>query len=70
MEKMFISPEACKACKFCEANCPKTAIKIEGPINKAGYPTPVVDKEKCILCGICFNMCPDYVYEIKEEEAK
>lgn len=50
------------------ANCPKKAIALDGPINKAGYPTPVVDREKCVLCGTCYNVCPDYVYEFTEGE--
>ncbi|MBS6561605.1 MAG: 4Fe-4S binding protein, partial [Clostridiales bacterium] len=24
-----------------------------------------VDEEKCIICGTCYRVCPDYVYEIR-----
>lgn len=68
MEKMIIHPQGCKSCEYCVVNCPKKAITLNGPINKAGYSTPTVDKSKCILCGTCYNVCPDYVYEIVKEE--
>lgn len=64
---LILHPEQCKSCHFCAANCPKDAIVIAGAINDKGYITPVVDMAKCILCGTCYNMCPDYVYEILEE---
>ena len=67
-KRMLIYPKSCKACGYCEANCPKQAISLTGPINKDGYMTPVVDETKCVLCGTCYNVCPDYVYEIIEEE--
>jgi len=68
MEKLVVHIESCKSCGYCEANCPRKAISLIGSINKAGYSTPVVDEEKCILCGICYNVCPDYVYEIVKGE--
>ncbi|MGL4485269.1 MAG: 4Fe-4S dicluster domain-containing protein [Anaerovoracaceae bacterium] len=66
MSKLTIHPNSCKACGYCVVNCPKSAVELEGLINEGGYQTPVVDEEKCITCGICFNVCPDYVYEIIE----
>lgn len=68
MSKMIIHPQSCKSCEYCVANCPKKAITLDGPINKAGYPTPVVDQKKCVICGTCYNVCPDYVYEFTEGE--
>ena len=68
MEKMTIHSQSCKGCGYCVVNCPKKAVLLEGAINKAGYITPIVDETKCILCGICYNVCPDYVYEIIKEE--
>jgi 2-oxoglutarate ferredoxin oxidoreductase subunit delta len=63
-ERMVIHCESCKGCGYCADNCPKEAIALKGATNKAGYLTPIVDEELCILCGVCYNVCPDYVYEI------
>lgn len=30
------------------------------------FEKPVVDMEKCVLCGLCWLYCPDGVVEIKE----
>lgn len=66
MERLVIHPESCKACRYCVANCPKGALKAAERINGKGYIPVVVDIEKCICCGVCFNVCPDYVFEIIE----
>lgn len=54
----------CKSCGLCIRNCPKEAIRRSGRFNDAGYDEIVVDGEKCIGCGICYTVCPDYVFEI------
>lgn len=41
-------------CNPCEAACPKGAITVGEPITNL----PVVDKEKCIGCGLCVAECP------------
>jgi len=66
MEKMIITVESCKACLYCVEMCPKQAITLSKHINKSGYQTIAVDKAKCVLCGRCVTVCPDYVYEIVE----
>lgn len=68
MEKLIIHSASCKGCQYCIANCPRHALTLTGPINEAGYPTTEVDRDKCITCGICYQVCPDYVYEILKEE--
>ncbi|SHI42686.1 2-oxoglutarate ferredoxin oxidoreductase subunit delta [Dethiosulfatibacter aminovorans DSM 17477] len=68
MKRLITNVESCKSCRYCEDNCPKDAIRVNGEINSKGYPTVVVDHEKCIVCGICYNVCPDYVFEIHEVE--
>ncbi|MBC5736248.1 MULTISPECIES: 4Fe-4S binding protein [Oscillospiraceae] len=68
MEKLVIRHEDwCKNCEFCIRSCPKGALSAaENRINAKGYPPVQVDYEKCIACGVCFNVCPDYVFEIAE----
>lgn len=67
MGKVLTHVESCKSCGYCVANCPKDALSLTGEINAKGYQTVIVDDGKCIACGICYNVCPDYVFEIVEE---
>ncbi len=64
METIKLYPDSCKGCRYCVANCPKGAIGLAEGINGKGYIPVQVDKTKCICCGVCFNVCPDYVFEI------
>lgn len=67
MEKLFIDTDRCKNCLYCVKNCPKQALRVDiHQVNKLGYQPTMVDHEKCIKCGICYLVCPDYVYEIRE----
>ena len=47
----YIDPEICKGCSKCVRNCPVEAIsgKIKSPF--------VIDTNKCIKCGACFESC-------------
>lgn len=67
MERLIIHEESCKNCLYCVSNCPKEALSATGAINHKGYVTVVVEHDKCIRCGTCYNVCPDYVFEILEE---
>ena len=40
-------------CNPCEAACPAHAITVGSPITN----TPVLDREKCIGCGLCVSAC-------------
>jgi len=39
-------------------------------MNSKGYAVVEVDQDKCIGCGICYTVCPDYVITIKDEEVQ
>ena len=45
----------CNGCGTCSLKCPKKAITME--FDNEGFLYPVVDKEKCINCGICKKVC-------------
>jgi F420-non-reducing hydrogenase iron-sulfur subunit len=47
-----IDPDLCQACMICQRKCPVEAIA--GGKNKIH----VIDQEKCIKCGTCFDACP------------
>jgi len=65
-KKVVQHNERCKGCDYCRLACPKEAISVSEEINAKGYHTMVIDEEKCIKCGTCYTVCPDYVYEIIE----
>ncbi|MBQ9815709.1 MAG: 4Fe-4S binding protein [Lachnospiraceae bacterium] len=69
MIKMVTHPERCKSCRYCERDCPKDAIKPSGKMNAQGYEYMSVDEDLCILCGTCYTVCPDLVFELLEAEA-
>lgn len=66
MGKVSVTTDRCKACHLCIVNCPKDAIYPSGKVNARGYEYIAVDEEKCVGCGSCYQMCPDYVFEILE----
>ncbi|OEU66502.1 MAG: NADH dehydrogenase [Desulfobacterales bacterium PC51MH44] len=46
-----IDPEACNGCTLCAKRCPEEAITGE---KKEPH---ILDQEKCIKCGICYDVC-------------
>lgn len=45
----------CSGCHACFSSCPKEAISMKP--NNEGFLYPVIDKEKCIECGLCEKVC-------------
>lgn len=48
---------SCSGCTACMSKCPRNAIKMV--MDDEGFKYPVIDKDKCINCGLCFNICPN-----------
>ena len=46
----------CSGCTACFAICPKDAITMQSDLE--GFKYPVVEKNKCIYCGLCSKVCP------------
>lgn len=59
----------CYGCELCENICPKDAIEIKE--NNEGFLNPVIDKKKCIHCGLCEKKClylnETYVSKINQD---
>ena len=49
------SEEECTGCMACVAVCPKDAISIN--YSEFGYRIPIIDKSKCVRCGLCAKVC-------------
>lgn len=54
----------CYGCRACEQICPKGAIRMTE--DKEGFLYPLINKEMCINCSLCGDVCP---YERKEENS-
>jgi 2-oxoglutarate ferredoxin oxidoreductase subunit delta len=64
--RMVQNHDRCKGCGSCILQCPKECLSFSDTVNKKGYHIVTLDTEKCITCGICYTVCPDYVFEKKE----
>lgn len=53
-------------CNPCEAACPKGAITVGEPITNL----PMVDKDKCIGCGLCVAKCPGQAIFLVDQTAE
>ena len=63
-EKLKQRNLTCCGCTACYAICPKNAITMSA--NAEGFKYPVIDKNKCIDCGLCCKVCPlDKAYEVQ-----
>ena len=47
----------CTGCAACADICPKQCIRMEED-DRLGHIYPVVDKEACVDCHLCENVCP------------
>ena len=58
--KITVNKDRCPQNHKCPAItvCPKKAISQESP-----FSLPVVDAEKCIVCGKCMMYCPKKAFE-------
>jgi 2-oxoglutarate ferredoxin oxidoreductase subunit delta len=70
--KIEIDREVCKGCLFCIRACPVKVLEVDTEPNASGsYPSKPVNGDKCIACGNCYVVCPDYcirVYELEGNE--
>lgn len=48
--------DTCTGCFACQNICPHHAITL--PENREGFYYPVIDKSRCVDCGLCDKICP------------
>jgi 2-oxoglutarate ferredoxin oxidoreductase subunit delta len=64
-----IDRELCKGCFLCIRACPVKVLSADTEINSSGsYPAKVLNVEKCIACGNCYEVCPDVCIRVFEVE--
>ena len=51
-----LDSKICSGCSLCAHLCPKGSITMQP--DKEGFLHPIVDKNTCIECGICYKKCP------------
>lgn len=52
---LYSDKEKCCGCQACIARCPKSAISMVD--DNEGFLYPLIDKGKCIECGLCKTAC-------------
>ena len=68
MSRITLDQANCKSCGYCVNACRPGALFISDLTNEGGYHVVAVHEEKCIGCGICYTVCPDYVINIFDAE--
>ena len=69
---VHINLDRCKGCGYCAEFCPCGVLKMTDELSPKGYNmVKVVDESKCLDCGLCQAMCPEfgiYVTPAEKEE--
>ncbi|HWR31190.1 MAG TPA: 4Fe-4S dicluster domain-containing protein [Negativicutes bacterium] len=64
--KVELDEQACKACKYCLAACPRGVFVQADYFNEKGYrPVRVKAPDDCIGCKRCFFLCPDFAIDVE-----
>lgn len=63
-----IFPDYCKGCGLCIVKCPVKCISWSEGLGVYGTPRVKADMEKCILCGICQQVCPDTALRVEKNK--
>lgn len=67
MAKIKISPERCKGCCLCVAECPKGLLRMSELFNDSGHQyAEITDTDQCTGCALCCQICPDIAIEIED----
>ncbi len=47
----------CTGCEACAQSCPIACVSMER--DDEGFPYPLIDKKRCVECGLCVRACPN-----------
>ena len=68
MPKIEVDANRCKACYLCVGVCPQKCLGPSKTISKKGYfHAEMQHPEKCIVCAMCYRMCPDIAITVIKE---
>jgi 2-oxoglutarate ferredoxin oxidoreductase subunit delta len=69
--EIHLLTDQCKGCSYCIEFCPRKVLEESEEINARGvHPPKIVDESKCILCGFCTAVCPDFAIFVVEKKGK
>jgi len=69
--EIHLVEDACKGCGYCIEFCPRKVLEESSEINARGvHPPKVADEGKCIVCGFCTIVCPDFAIYVVEKPCK
>jgi predicted aldo/keto reductase-like oxidoreductase len=63
-KQLKVIPFLCKSCEICVKGCPNNALSMRPGAGTADK-VPVPDPEKCVLCGYCTPICPEFAIRLK-----
>ena len=70
--RVHINQDRCKGCGYCAEFCSRGVLKMTDELSPRGYNVvKVVDESKCLDCGLCQAICPEfgiYVTQVEKEE--
>jgi 2-oxoglutarate ferredoxin oxidoreductase subunit delta len=67
--EIHLIKDHCKGCGYCIEYCPRKVLEESDEINARGvHPPRVVDESKCIMCGFCTAVCPDFAIFVEEKK--
>jgi 2-oxoglutarate ferredoxin oxidoreductase subunit delta len=67
--RVIINKERCKGCNYCTEFCPRKSLKMSQEISPKGYLLASVDDPaKCLNCGLCEIICPDFAIRLIDKD--
>ncbi len=69
-EMRIILPR-CKGCELCVRYCPCDVLEMSDETNAKGYHPPhSKNPAKCVSCGLCELICPEFCIYIVEDDSE